>query len=146
MKKFLSFILATILLAMPMCVQSYASDGNMNYDDLVMPCYTYIDSISAGISEAAFGFVNCTSDFISFNNDLTFVLTCTLQRCTESSAWESYKSASETYSGKGSYTIAKTWFAPATYDGYRVVTTLTIKNSAGIVVETATKASAVLYK
>lgn len=145
MKKILSFILAFVLLTMPMCVEAYASDG-ANYESPVMPRYTYLDSISAGISEAALGFVNCTSDFICFHNDLTFVLTCTLQRCTASSAWENYKSVTETYTGKGSYIISKKWFAPATYDGYRVLTTLTIKNSAGTVVETASRASGVIYK
>lgn len=145
MKKILSFIFAVVLLLIPMCVETYASDSDVNYDDLVMPCYTYLDSISSGISEAALGFVNCTSNFISFDNGLTFVLTCTLQRTDGSYAWEAYKTKTETYTGKGSYTISKTWFAPANY-AYRVYTTLTIKNSAGTVVETATKASGVIYK
>jgi len=146
MKKLLSFILAVVLFVVPMCVESYASDGDVNYDDLVMPCYNYISSISAGISEAALGFVNCTSNVKSFQADKTFVLTCTLQRCTASSPWEAYKTKTETFSGKGSFTISKTWFAPATYDGYRVLTTLTVKNSAGTVVETASRASGVIYK
>lgn len=146
MKKLLSFILALVLFAMPMCVEAYASDGDVNYDDLVMPCYTYIDSIGAGISEAALGFVNCTSNFICLQTDKNYVLTCTLQRCTASSPWEAYKTQTETFSGKGSFTISKTWFAPATYDGYRVVTTLTVKNSSGTVVETASRSSGVIYK
>ena len=145
MKKLLSFILAFVLLAMPMCVEAYASEGDVNYDDLVMPCYDYISSIGSGISEAALGFVNCTSNCISFQTDKTFVLTCTLQRCTASTPWEAYKTKTETFSGKGSFTIEKTWFAPAPYD-YRVLTTLTVKNSAGTVVETATNASGVIYK
>lgn len=145
MKKLLSLILALIMLAVPMCVQTYATEGETNYDDLVMPCYTYISSISAGISKGTLGFVDCLSDFVSFDNGLTFVLTCTLQRTDGSDAWSAYKSKSETYSGMGSYTIEKSWFAPANY-AYRVLTTLTVKNSAGTVVETATKASAVLYK
>lgn len=146
MKKLLSFILAFVLLAMPMCVEAYASDGDFGYDDSVMPRYTYISSISAGISEAALGFVNCTSNCISFQADKTFVLTCILQRCTASSAWENYKSATETFSGMGSFTIAKTWLAPATYDGYRVKTTVIVKNSSGLIVETTTKVSGVIYK
>ena len=145
MKKLLSFVLAIILLMIPMCIEANASDGNVNYDDLVMPCYTYLDSISAGISEAALGFVTCTSNFISFDNGLTFVLTCTLQRTDGSHAWETYKTKTETFSGMGSHTIEKKWFAPANY-AYRVYTTLTIKNSAGTVVETATRASGVIYK
>ena len=146
MKKLLSFILAFVLFAVPMCVEAYESDGDVNYDDLVMPCYTYIDSISSGITEAALGFVNCTSNVKSFQTDKTFVLTCTLQRTDGSTAWQNYKTTTETFSGQGSFTIEKTWFAPATYDGYRVLTTLTVKNSAGTVVETATKASGVIYK
>lgn len=145
MKKLLSIILAVVLLAAPMCVESYASEGDVNYDDLVMPCYTYIDSVGAGISEAALGFVYCTSNCSSFQTDKTFVLTCTLQRTDGSSAWANYKTTTETFSGKGSFTISKTWLAPAPYD-YRVLTTLTVKNSAGTVVETASRASGVLYK
>ena len=145
MKKLLSFVLALLLFAVPMCVEAYASDGDVNYDDLVMPCYTYIDSIGSGISEAALGFVNCTSTCVSFQADKTFVLTCTLQRTDGSMPWQSYKTKTETFSGKGSFTIAKTWFAPAPYD-YRVYTTLTVKNSVGNVVETASKASGLIYK
>ncbi|MBR3868469.1 MAG: hypothetical protein IKM66_04070 [Clostridia bacterium] len=146
MKKLLSFILAFVLIAMPMCVEAYASEGELSYDNSVMPRYTYIDSVSAGISEAALGFVNCLSDCVSFQADKTFVLTCILQRCTASSSWENYKTATETFSGMGSFTIAKTWFAPATYDAYRVKTTVIVKNSSGLIVETTTKASGVIYK
>lgn len=145
MKKLLSFILAFVMLIVPMCIEAHASDGDVNYDDLVMPCYIYIDSISAGITEGVLGFVICLSDFICLQTDKNYVLTCTLQRCTASSAWENYKSKTETFSGKGSFTIEKTWFAPASYD-YRVLTTLTVKNSAGTVVETASRSSGVLYK
>ena len=146
MKKLLSILLAAVLLAVPMCTEACASDGDVNYDDLVMPCYTYIDSIGSGISKASLGFVVCTSTCTSFQADKTFVLTCTLQRCTASTPWEAYKTKTESFSGMGSFTIEKTWFAPATYDAYRVVTTLTVKNSAGTVLETATKASGVIYK
>ena len=146
MKKLLSIILTVILLGAPMCVEAYASDGDVNYDDLVMPCYNYISSISAGISEAAMGFVNCTSNAKSFQADKTFVLTCTLQRTDGSTAWQNYKTTTETFYGKGSFTIEKTWFAPATYDAYRVLTTLTVKNSAGTVVETASRSSGIIYK
>lgn len=145
MKKLLSFILSVILLAMPMCVEANAADGDVNYDDQIMLCFDYISSISAGISEAALGFVNCTSDLVSFNDGLTFVITCCLQRCTESSEWMAYKTETETHTGKGSYTIAKTWFAPANY-AYRVKTTVTVKNSSGTVIETATINSSVIYK
>lgn len=146
MKKLLSILLAAVLLAAPMCVEAYASDGDVNYDDLVMPCYTYISSIGACITEASLGFVNCSSTCTSFQADKTFVLTCTLQRTDGSSAWADYKTHTESYYGIGSFTISKTWLAPATYDAYRVKTTLTVKNSAGTVLETATKASGVIYK
>lgn len=145
MKKFLSLILAVILMAMPLCVESYASDGDVNYDDLVAPCYNNLSRISAGISEGILGFVTCTSDFASFETDKTFVLTCYLQRTDGTHAWENYKSKSETYSGKGGLTIEKNWFAPAGND-YRTYTKLEVKNSAGTIVETATKASGIIYK
>lgn len=144
MKKILSVILAVIMMAMPLCVGS-AAEIDVNYDDLVAPCFTYIDSISAGILEGVLGFVNCMSDFISYQTDKTFVLTCYLQRTDGTYAWANYKSDSETYSGKGSYTIEKNWFAPSGYD-YRVYTKLQVKNSAGTIVETATVASGIVYK
>lgn len=145
MKKLVSFILAFILITVPMCVEAYASDGDFSYDNTIMPRYTYIDSVRAGISEAALGFVNCTSNCISFQSDKTFVLTCILQRTDGTYAWENYKTSTETFSGMGSFTIAKTWFAPANYD-YRVKTTVIVKNSSGLIVETTTKASGVIYK
>lgn len=141
MKKILSLLLVAVLLVAPLGVSSYAET---NYDDLVSPCYTYLNSISAGISEGVLGFVNCTSNFISFETNKTFVLTCYLQRTDGQSAWVNYKSKTETYTGKGSYTISKSWFAPSGY-AYRVYTKLQIKNSAGTIVETATVASSVHY-
>ena len=77
MKKFIALLLTIVLLAAPLGMSAYAET---NYDDLVAPCYTYVDIISAGISEGVLGFVNCTSDFVSFENNKTFVLTCYLQR------------------------------------------------------------------
>lgn len=145
MKKALSLILAVILMVTPLCVQAYASESDVNYDDLVAPCYSNLDAIGACISEGVLGFVTCTSSFISFTENRTFVLTCYLQRTDGTQAWENYKSKSETYTGKGSYTIEKNWFAPATHD-YRVYTLLEVKNSAGTVIETAYVKSNVLYK
>lgn len=145
MKKLLSVIIAVILTATPLCVQTYATERNVNYDDLIAPCYNNLDSVIACISKGSLGFVNCTSGFISFNENKTFVFTCYLQRTDGSQAWENYKSKTETYTTSGSYTIAKSWFAPAGYD-YRVLTKLQVKNSSGTVIETATVASAVLYK
>lgn len=141
MKKIISILLALVLLAAPLGVSAYAE---ANYDDLVSPCYDNLTSISAGISEGFLGFVTCTSDFISYQNDKTFVLTCYLQRTDGNSGWVNYKSKSETFTGKGSYYIEKSWFAPSGY-AYRTYTKLQIKNSAGTVIETATKASAVYY-
>lgn len=145
MKKITSFILAFVLFAMPLCIEAYAAETDVNYDDQIMPCYTYLSSISAGISAGSLGFANCISNIDSFQADKTFVLTCSLQRCTASDPWTVYKSKTETFSGKGSFTIDKSWFAPSNYD-YRVVTSVSIKNSSGTVVETASKASGILYK
>lgn len=144
MKKIVSLILAVILMAVPMCVESYA-EGEANYDDLVAPCFIYLDVIKAGITEASLGFVTCTSNVTCLDSGLTFVLTCELQRTNETTAWVTYKTKTETYTEPGSHTIEKNWFAPANY-AYRVKTTVVIKNSAGTVVETATKASGVIYK
>lgn len=145
MKKFLSIILAVIMVAIPLCVESFASDNEVNYDDLIAPCYENLSMITAGISEGILGFVTCTSSFISYQTNKTFVLTCYLQRTDASSGWENYKTKTETYSGKGSFGFEKNWFAPAPYD-YRTYTKLEVKNSAGTIVETATVASAVIYK
>ena len=141
MKKIIALLLTVVLLAAPFGMSAYAET---NYDDLVAPCYDNLDSISSGISEGLLGFVTCTSAFISFENNKTFVLTCYLQRTDGESGWENYKSKTETYTGKGSYTIEKSWFAPSGY-AYRTYTKLQIKNSAGTVVETATVASPVHY-
>lgn len=144
MKKILSLILAVILMTTPMCVQSYA-EGETNYDDLIAPCYIYLDVIGSCITEAALGFVTCTSNAICLDSGLTLVLTCALQRTDGTQAWADYKTKTETYTNPGTHTIEKNWFAPANY-AYRVMTTVVIKNSSGTVVETATKASGVIYK
>lgn len=141
MKRIISLLLTAVLLVAPLGVSSYAE---ANYDDLVSPCYTYLNSISAGISDRALGFVTCTSDFISSETNKTFVLTCYLQRTDGESGWVNYKSKTETFTGKGSYYIEKSWFAPSGY-AYRTYTKLQIKNSAGTIVETATKGSGVYY-
>lgn len=145
MKRILSIILAVIIMAVPMCLGAMAADSETNDDDSVAPRYQNLTEISAGISEGILGFVNCTSDFLSYETDKTFVLTCYLQRTDENSGWSNYKSESETFSGKGIFSINKSWFAPAGY-AYRVYTKLQVKNSAGTIVETATIASYVVYK
>lgn len=141
MKRIISLLLTVVLLVAPLGVSSYAES---NYDDLVAPCYDNLDMIGAGITEGILGFVTCTSDFVSFETNKTFVLTCYLQRTDGESGWVNYKSKTETYTGKGSYTIEKSWFAPSGY-AYRTYTKLQIKNSAGTIVETATKGSGVYY-
>lgn len=145
MKKFLSIILAVVLMGVPMCLSTVVSGAETNYDDLVAPCYDNLDSISAGISKGLLGFVDCTADFVSFETDKTFVLTCYLQRTDGSAAWSNYKSKSETFTGKGNFSIDKSWYAPAGY-AYRTYTKLQVKNSSGTIIETATKASGVIYK
>lgn len=141
MKKIISLLLTAVLLVAPLSLSSYAE---VNYDDLVSPCYDNLASISAGLSEGILGFVNCTSNFVSSETDKTFVMTCYLQRTDGQSGWVNYKLKTETYTGKGSYYIEKSWFAPSGY-AYRTYTKLQIKNSAGTIVETATKGSGVYY-
>lgn len=144
MKKILSLVLAAILMVVPVCVEAYA-EGDTNYDDLVAPCFTYLDVVKAGITEAALGFVTCTSNAICLDSGLTLVLTCALQRTDGTQAWADYKTKTETYTNPGTHTIEKNWFAPANY-AYRVKTTVVIKNSSGTTLETATLASSVIYK
>ena len=144
MKKILSLILATILMAIPMCVESYATDDT-NYDDLVAPCYTHISAIRSILSEGILGFVTCTSNGVTFKEGVTMEVTCCLQRCTEDTAWQDYKTKTETLNESGTLTIEKNWFAPANY-AYRVKTTVKIKSASGTVLETATLNSNVLYK
>ena len=145
MKKILSLILALVMMIMPLCVEAFADDSDVNYDDQIMPCYTYLDSIVAGITEKALGFVCCTSSFITFESDKTCILTCYLQRTDGRAAWDNYKSQTKTFCESGSSSIDKTWYAPSGYS-YRVYTLLVIKNSSGALLETATKASGVIYK
>ncbi len=145
MKRFLAVILAVVIMAVPLCVGAVALDGEATYENIVSPRYSNLASITSGISKGLLGFVTCTSNFVSSETDKTFVLTCYLQRTDGSAAWSNYKSETKTFTGKGSHTIEKSWFAPAGY-AYRTYTKLQVKNSAGTVVETATKASGVIYK
>lgn len=144
MKKTVSLILAVILMVIPMCIESYA-EGETNYDDLVAPCYNYLSTIRAGISEASLGFVNCTSNAVCLDDGITMELTCALQRTDGTHAWEDYKTKTQTTTSSVTNTISKSWFAPANY-AYRVKTTVVIKSSSGTTLETATKTSGVIYK
>lgn len=145
MKKFLSLILAVILTATPLVVHSHAAETNVNYDDMVAPCFENIILISSSITNGTLGFVKCVSSFTSITSGTTFVLTCYLQRTDGSTAWQNYKSKTETFNGAGVYNINKSWFAPSGYN-YRTLTKLEVKNSSGTIVETVTKVSSVLYK
>lgn len=145
MKRLLSFLMAVILLATPLCVQSYASDDEGRYENIVMPRYSNLASITAGAEEQSLGFIGCLSNVITHSEDKTFVITCTLQRTDGSSAWEDYKYATKTFTGLGSHSVEKTWYAPANY-AYRVETYLVVKNKAGTVIETASVKSNVVYR
>ena len=144
MKKLTSFILAFVLIAVPMSIETFATEPETNYDDLVMPCYTYIISITSALTKGSLGFVTCTSSANGVNSSTTFTITCSLQRY-NGSAWDTYKTKSETFSGAGDHIVEKSWYAPAGYT-YRTLTTITVKNSAGTVVETASLASKTLVK
>ncbi len=144
MKKLISLILALVLISVPLSVTTFAEEPVTNYDDLVMPCYTYIIQIISALEKGSLGFVTCGSSANGVNSSTTFTITCSLQRY-NGSAWETYKTKSETFPGAGDHTVEKSWFAPAGYT-YRTLTTITVKNSAGTVVETASLASKTLTK
>ena len=144
MKKLISLILALVLIAVPLSIETFAAELETNYDDLVMPCYTYIISITSALEKGSLGFVTCLSSVSGATSSTTFTITCSLQRF-NGSMWENYKTKSETFSGVGHNAIEKSWYAPAGYT-YRTLTTITVKNSAGTVVETASLASKTLVK
>lgn len=143
MKKLFCTVLAIIMLVVPFTLSTAAQ--TVNYDDLVAPCYYYFSNLYTDIKAGSLGFVNCTSTVTTYETDKTVVLTCVLQRKDSSSDWSDYKSKSETYSGMGSYSIDKSWYAPSGYS-YRTLARVEIKNSAGTVIETASYASTVLSK
>lgn len=145
MKKIVSLILSCLLLVSPLCVQASSSDGEANYDDLVMPCFAYLTVIRADITKETLGFVTCTSSTNTLNSSVTVVVKCTLQRCKDSGAWTDYKYATETFQGAGEHTVEKLYLAPAGYT-YRVKTNVTVKNSSGTTLETASTVSNILVK
>lgn len=148
MKKILALILSIVMLS-TCCI--YASADSTENPDLsslseITPRYTHINLVSAGIDEKALGFVICESTYNCTLDNYTFVLTCTLQRTDGTTGWQTYKTATETYTTIGTHIIDKTWFAPAGY-AYRTFTTVVVKNSrTQKVVETATCDSPVIYK
>lgn len=145
MKKTLSLFLSLILCFSCCLVASAESPIGTESSD-VMPRYTYLASVSAGIDKKAFGFVLCESTYACVYEGYTFILTCTLQRTDGTTGWINYKTESETFTDLGTNIIEKTWFAPAGY-AYRTLTKIQIKsNSTGQIVETATSDSPVLYK
>lgn len=150
MKRILALALSVVML-FSCCVFASAETNTVTFElpdqSGVTPRYTHLDSVSAGISEEGLGFVLCESTYNCMYENYTFVLTCTLQRTDGSAAgWQTYKTATETFTEIGTRGMERLWFAPAGY-AYRTHTTIVIKNSrTSKVVETATCASPVIYK
>lgn len=149
MKKALSLLLSLIL-CFSCCLIASAETtietGIISSSSEVMPRYTYLNNVTAGIGKKALGFVLCESTYNCMHEGYTFILTCTLQRTDGTTGWINYKTESATYTEIGTRGFDKTWFAPAGY-AYRTLTKIEIKsNSTGKIVETATSDSPVLYK
>ena len=150
MKIILALVLSIVMLS-SCCIFASAETNTETFElpgeSGIEPRYTHLDSVSAGISEEGLGFVLCESTYNCMYENYTFVLTCTLQRTDGSAAgWQTYKTATETFTEIGSKCMERLWFAPAGY-AYRTHTTIVIKNSrTSKVVETATCASPVIYK
>lgn len=150
MKRILALILSVVMM-FSCCVFASAETNTETFElpseSEISPRYTHLSAVSAGISEEGLGFVLCESTYNCMYENYTFVLTCTLQRTDGSAAgWQTYKTATETFTEIGSKCMERLWFAPAGY-AYRTHTTIVIKNSrTSKVVETATCASPVIYK
>ena len=149
MKRILALILSIVM--MISCSIFVSAETNTGTFELpgetdITPRYTHLGSVSAGIKEKALGFVLCESTYACMYENYTFVLTCTLQRTDGTTGWQTYKTATETFTDLGTNGMSRTWFAPAGY-AYRTFTTIVIKNSrTSKVVETATCDSPVIYK
>ncbi|MBR3835245.1 MAG: hypothetical protein IKJ69_00460 [Clostridia bacterium] len=140
MKKVFALLFAFVLLVVG-CFNVTAT----NEASEVMPRYTHISYVTAGIYEGSLGFVTCTSTYSCLYEDYTFTLTCALQR-TNGSGWVNYKTETQSFTSVGANAIEKTWYAPAGYT-YRTYTTVVVKNSrTGKVVETATADSPFIYR
>lgn len=153
MRRIIALILSIIMCIGCGITASAADDYNTDYtsssqqeDIIVTPRYTYLATLSAGISKEALGFVTCSSTYGCMYEGYTFTLTCTLQRADGSATgWVNYKSETKTFTEIGTRGIEKTWFAPAGY-AYRTHTKIVIKNASGTVVESATGVSPTIYK
>lgn len=148
MKKALSLLLSLILCFSCCLIASAetAIETEIISSSEVMPRYTYLSTVSAGIAKKALGFVLCEATYCCMHSGYTFILTCTLQRTDGTTGWINYKTESATYTSVGTKVLEKTWFAPAGY-AYRTFTTIQIKsNSTGKIVESVTADSPVLYK
>lgn len=136
MKRIIAALLAAIMMIMPMCVETFAEETN--YDDLVMPCYDYIQTLRSTITEGSLGFVTIYSSTYCESSDKTVVLNSHLQQSANgSSGWSNYKSYSTTKTGTGTSEIEKTIYAPAGYY-YRTYTHVQVKNSSNVIVEVET--------
>lgn len=149
LKRILALILSAVMM-FSCCVFASAESNTETFElpsvSEITPRYTHLISVSAGISEEGLGFVLCESTYNCMHENYTFVLTCTLQRTDGTTGWQTYKTATETFTDLGTNGMEKLWFAPAGY-AYRTHTTIVIKNSrTSKVVETATCASPVIYK
>lgn len=149
MKRILALILSIVMM-LSCCIFVSAESNTETFEIPIeseaAPRYTHLNTVSAAIEEKALGFVYCESTYNCMHENYTFVLTCTLQRTDGTTGWQTYKTATETFTEIGTRGITETWFAPAGY-AYRTFTTIVIKNSrTSKVVETATCDSPVIYK
>ncbi|MBP3446904.1 MAG: hypothetical protein J6K64_06480 [Clostridia bacterium] len=149
MKRIMALVLSVVML-FSCCIFVSAESNTETFelpsDSEMVSRYTHLGAVSAGISEEGLGFVLCESTYACMYENYTFVLTCTLQRTDGTTGWQTYKTATETFTEIGSKCMERLWFAPAGY-AYRTHTTIVIKNSrTSKVVETATCASPVIYK
>ena len=133
MKKTISLCL-TLILILIMSVPAFAK-GTSEYSTggTMRPSFTYIWSLSAGLSIDSSGQAHCTGSVTPSDDSYTSNLTVSLQKNT-GNGWSTVKSWTDSGVGQMGVIIDRYWYV--TRGTYRVCSTAQIYNSAGSLIET----------
>lgn len=140
MKKTISVILtATVLAVIFLAIPAYAADDNgLSTKSVILPQFTFIWSMSAGLNIDSTGKATCSGSVVPASDTYTAYLTVSLQKST-SSGWSTIKS----WTGSGYSGLIVEGYYYVTSGTYRVCSTAQIYSSTGALLETESFYSAV---
>lgn len=122
------------LLLMTGGMVSFAEEMVVETNGVIVPYYTYVSSVGAGLSIERDGYATCSGSIVVYGNR-NGELTITLQRSTNGKTWTNVKSWTDSF--YGDYHIMEEGYYVTSGYTYRVMTTGKVK-SGSTTLETVT--------